>query len=81
MLVDEATTTEVAKKIREYFTLHPGEELHLLGIVKDAHISGELNDLRRVADHLVEQGDLVVEVRSGARYYKLAPQRKSVASS
>lgn len=80
MLVDDATTTGVAEKIREYFILHPDEELHLLGIVKQARVSGVLNDLRKVADRLVEQGDLIVEVRYGARYYKLAPQKKSVAS-
>lgn len=80
MLVDEATTTNVAEQMREYFALHPEQELHLLGIVKDAHISGELNELRKVADRLVEQGDLIVEVRYGARYYKLAPRKKSVTS-
>jgi hypothetical protein len=79
MLVDYATTaeavgTEIAEKIREYFILHPDEGLHLLGIVKHAHVSGRLNDLRRIADELVEQGDLVVESRNGARYYKLAPR-------
>jgi Fe-S oxidoreductase len=77
MLVDDATTTDIAEQMREYFVLHPDEELHLLGLVKDAHISGELNDLRRIADQLVEQGDLVVEVRYGARYYKLASRKKS----
>lgn len=80
MLVDYATTTDVAERIREYFILHPDEELHLLGIVKHAHVSGNLNDLRRITDELVAHGDLIVEVRNGARYYKLAPQKKSVAS-
>jgi Fe-S oxidoreductase len=72
MLVDYATTTEVADQIRQYFILHPGEELHLLGIVKHAHVSGNLNELRHIADELVAQGDLVVETRYGARYYRLA---------
>jgi Fe-S oxidoreductase len=72
MLVDNATTTDVAEQIREYFILHPDEELHLLEIVKQAHVSGNLNELRRIADELVEQGDLVVNSRYGARYYKLA---------
>jgi Fe-S oxidoreductase len=75
MFVDYETTTDVATKIREYFTLHPDEELHLLGIVKQAHISGNLNELRRLADKMVEQGDLVVNSRHGARYYKLAPPK------
>jgi Fe-S oxidoreductase len=72
MLVDHATTTDAAKKIHEYFILHPEEELHLLEIVNHAHISGNLNDLRQIADALVAQGDLVVETRYGARYYKHA---------
>jgi hypothetical protein len=75
MLVDYATTTDVAEQIREYFILHPDEELHLLGIVKHAHVSGNLNELRRIADALVAQGDLVVKSRHGARYYRLAPWR------
>ncbi len=75
MIVDYATTTEIAAQIREYFIVHPDEELHLLGIVKHAHVSGNLNELRRIADELVAQGDLVVETRYGARYYKLAPRR------
>jgi Fe-S oxidoreductase len=79
MLVEYETTAEVAEaeateRIREYFILHPDEELHLLGIVQHAHLSGKLNDLRRIADELVAQGDLVVESRNGARYYKLAPR-------
>jgi hypothetical protein len=74
MLTDHATTTNVAKRIHEYFMLHPDAELHLLGIVNHAHISGNLNDLRHIADRLVEQGDLVVGVRNGARYYKLSRQ-------
>lgn len=72
MLADQATTTNVAERMREYFILHSEAELHLLGIVNHAHISGNLNDLRHIADQLVEQGDLVVGVRNGARYYKLA---------
>ncbi len=51
------------------------EELHLLDIVKQAHVSGNLNELRRIADELVEQGELVVKSRYGARYYRLAPWR------
>jgi hypothetical protein len=73
MLVDYETTTGIAEKIREYFIFHPEEKLHLLGIVKHARVSGKLKDLRRIADDLVAQGDLVVEKRFGARYYRLAP--------
>jgi Fe-S oxidoreductase len=76
MLVDYTTTMDVVEQIREYFILHPDEELHLLGIVKHAHVSGNLNELRRIPDELVTQGDLVVETRFGARYYKLAPRRQ-----
>ncbi len=72
MLVDYETTTGIAEKIREYFIFHPDEKLHLLGIVKHARVSGKLKDLRRIADELVAQGDLVVEKRFGARYYRLA---------
>lgn len=71
MLVDYEVNNEIAQKIRAYFILHPEEELHLLGIVKHVHVGGNLNELRQIADELVEQGDLTVKSRYGARYYKL----------
>ncbi len=66
------TSTDAAARIKAYFRAHPAEELHLLGIVQKAQISGNLKELEHIADRLVQNGDLMMTVRGGARYYRFA---------
>lgn len=70
-------STDAAARLKAYFVAHPAEELHLLEIVQKAHTSGNLADLQRAADLLVKNGDLVVTVRNGARYYHFASKPAS----
>ena len=62
---------EIESRILSMFSTHPGQELQLLDIAREAHLGCKLGDLRRAADQLVEEGKLRLSRRGGSRFYKL----------